>query len=342
MVKRKNNDDINWSNELTEELHKQTRNKFKRRKVITLGVDSIWAVDLLDLRRYAKVNKNYQYLLMIIDTFSKYGWVIPLRNKTAPTLAAAFERLFTQKFVPQKLWSDNGTEFYNQNVKNVLKIYNITLYSTFNKEKSCIVERWIRTFMNWMYKYFDTNNHTEYIKILPYLIEKYNNTKHRSIGCTPTEARKPENYQKVYDRLYPEEKNQNYQSALKKRKSAFKIGDKVRLSIEKNLFDKGYFRKWTEELYDIDSIKLTDPITYTVKTLHNEKVKGTFYKQQLQKSNQKIFRIEKVVGKPRIRNGIREVRVKWSGYGNEFNEWIPASEVIKSKVNTSTPSVSST
>ena len=62
-------DDIEWSNELTEELHKGARRKFKRRKVITHGVDSIWAADLLDLQRYAKTNKNYKYLLMVIDTF---------------------------------------------------------------------------------------------------------------------------------------------------------------------------------------------------------------------------------------------------------------------------------
>ena len=85
----------------------------------------------------------------------------------------------------------------------------------------------------------------------------------------------------------------------------------------------------------IDKIKLTEPITYTVKSLDNdEKIKGTFYKQQLQKSNQtEIFQIEKVIGKPRVRNGVREVQVKWSGYGNEFNSWVLENEIIHQKAN---------
>ena len=360
--KRKNNmmgsagrpegDKIKWSNELALELHKQTRKKFKRRKVITQCVDSIWAVDLLDLTRYATTNKNYKFLLMVIDTFSKYGWVIPLKNKTAQTVANAFDRLFLETKAPQKLWSDKGTEFYNRLVEQVLKRYHVSLYSTENEEKSCIVERWIRTIMRWMYIYFDTHRHTEYINILPALIERYNNTKHRSIGCTPIEARKPENYQKVYDSLYPSARararapplknnpKEDYKTVLKNsKKSAFQIGDQVRLSIIKNHFDKGYFRKWTEELFVIEKIKLTDPITYTVKSLNGEKIKGTFYKQQLQKSKQtEIFQIEKVIGKPRVRNGIREVRVKWSGYGNEFNSWVPENEFIHQKAHVETTS----
>ena len=223
---------------------------------------------------------------------------------------------------------DKGTEFYNNKVKQVLKAYDVKMYSTENEEKSCIAERFIQTFMRWLYMYFDTNRHTEYIKILPQLVKKYNTTKHRSIGCTPLEARQPDNYQKVYDHLYPVTKN-----AIQSRKVAFNIGDKVRLSVIKNKFDKGYFRRWTEELFVIDSVKLTDPITYTVKSLNGERIKGSFYKEQLQKSSQQSFHIEKVIGKPRIRNGIRQVKVKWSGYSNDYNQWIPETDVIKSNVN---------
>ena len=321
MVIPKNN--IVWSNKLSRELHKDVRRKFKRRKVITLAVDSIWAADLLDLKRYARTNKNYNYLLMVIDTFSKYGWIIPLRNKTGDTVAGAFQRLFAENGkAPSKLWTDKGTEFYNRQVDHVLKQHDVTLYSTYNEEKSCISERWIRTIMKWMYIYFDAHGHTIYIDILPELVTRYNTAKHRSIGCTPTEARKPENYQKVYDHLYPPNE------AVATRKATFKIGDKVRLSVVKNIFDKGYFRKWTEELFDIDGIRDTIPITYRVKALNGEKIKGSFYKQQLQKSKQTVFQIEKVIGKPRVRNGVREVRVKWSGYGNEYNQWIPETDVV--------------
>lgn len=319
---------IIWSNKLSRELHKDVRRKFKRRKVITLAVDSIWAADLLDLKRYAKVNKYYNYLLMVIDTFSKYGWIIPLRNKTGDTVAGAFQRLFAENgTAPSKLWTDRGTEFYNRQMNDVLKQHNVTLYSTFNEEKSCISERWIRTIMKWMYIYFDAHRHTVYIDILPELVDRYNTTRHRSIGCTPTEARKPENYQKVYDHLYPTNEAAAAASTVD-RKAVFKVGDQVRMCVIKNIFEKGYFRKWTEEIFEVNGIRDTIPITYTVKALNGEKIKGSFYKQQLQKSTQTVFSIEKVIGKPRVRKGVREVRVKWVGYGSEYNDWIPEKDVV--------------
>ena len=134
-------------------------------------------------------------------------------------------------------------------------------------------------------------------------------------------ARKPENYQKVYDNLYP---NDHY--AYDKPK--FHVGDKVRLSVVKNPFDKGYFRNWTQEMFEIESIKHTTPITYIVKDLSGSIIKGSFYTEQLQKTSQTMFYIEKVIGKPRIRNGIKEIRVKWMGYGNKFNQWIPQSDLV--------------
>ena len=101
----------------------------------------------------------------------------------------------------------------------------------------------------------------------------------------------------------------------------------------KEKFEKGYYANWTEQLYVIDQINLnTNPITYKVKAINWEGIKGTCYKQQLQKSNQTEFRIEKTIGKSRVRNGIRQIQVKWRGYGNEYNQWVPVTEVIKSKV----------
>ena len=325
MVKKSR--DIIWSNKLSRELHKDVTRKFRRRQVITPTVDSIWAADLLDVKRYAKTNKKYNYLLMVIDTFSKYGWIIPLKNKTGGVVATALKSIFTDNGrAPSKLWTDRGTEFYNRDVNAVLKHYAVTLYSTYNEEKSCISERWIRTIMKWLYIYFDTHSNTVYIDILPQLVTRYNTTKHRSIGCTPMDARKPENYQTVYDHLYPTKKKRVGNNTSNK--VTFNIGAKVRLSVIKNQFDKGYFRKWTEEQFEIDGIRKTNPITYTVKALNGEKIHGTFYKQQLQASKQTTFLIEKIIGKPRVRNGVREVRVKWRGYASAYNQWIPESDVV--------------
>ena len=79
-------------NLLAKELHKPVIKKFKKRKVYSNGIDDIWSADLVDMSSYSKQNKHYKYLLMVIDVFSKYGWIVPIKNKKGETVADAFKR----------------------------------------------------------------------------------------------------------------------------------------------------------------------------------------------------------------------------------------------------------
>ena len=147
---------------------------------------------------------------------------------------------------------------------------NIEIYSTENEEKSSVCERWNRTIKEKMYKRFTMQNNTVYIEILA----SYNNSKNRSIGMTPNEARKPQNYGKVYFNLYSD--------LTESQKPTFKIGDTVRISkYKRKTFDKGYTPNWTEEVFVISEIQPTDPITYKIKDLNGEEMKGTFYGEEL-------------------------------------------------------------
>ena len=114
---------------------------------------------------FSRSNKGYKYLLIVIDAFSKYGWIVPLKTKTGKEVALAFRKLFLANTAPSRLWTDKGTEFYNQQLKAVLEANNVPLYSTENEEKSSIVERWNRTTKNITWKYFAANN--TYIDVLP-------------------------------------------------------------------------------------------------------------------------------------------------------------------------------
>ena len=107
-------------------------------------------------------------------------------------VAQAFRKMFFAGH-PSRLWTDKGTEFYNQQLKAVLAVNNVTLNSTENEEKSSVVERWKRTMKNIMWKYFSANNTQKYIDVLPSMVEKYNNTCHRSIKLTPSDAHNPAN-----------------------------------------------------------------------------------------------------------------------------------------------------
>ena len=143
---KKNN--LNWSDELAEELHKPVTRKFKKRRVFVDGVDEIWAADLVDMTSFQKFNGGVKYLLTVIDVFSKYGWILPLKNKTGLSVANALKKIFKER-KPKKLWVDKGKEFYNKHVKDL-----VDLYSTENEEKSSVVERWNRTMKEKMFKYF--------------------------------------------------------------------------------------------------------------------------------------------------------------------------------------------
>ena len=296
---------------LAEELHKPVKRKFKKRRVLVNGIDKIWAADLVDMQAFSKFNHGIKYLLAVIDVFSKYGWLIPLKDKTGKSVASALKTISKEK-KPEKMWVDKGKEFYNKDVKELIE-----LYSTENEEKSSVVERWIRTMKENVWKYFTDNNTNVYIDILPDLVKDYNNTKHSSIKMTPVEASEKKNEFKVWKTLYPNRLD------ILDINPKFSVGDKVRISKKKELFEKGYTTSWTEEIFTITKIKRTSPITYKIADLNGEEIDGTFYEPELQKTSQKLFRIEKVIEK-----GKNKSLVKWKGYSNDFNSWVDNKDIV--------------
>ena len=311
---------IKWTNALADELHKSTRKNFPKRYVFVRNVDDIWGADLVDMKKLAKENDGYKYLLMIIDVFSKFGWVAPLKTKSGDSVKSALEKIFT-KNTPSKIWADKGTEFYNTKVKALLKKHNIEIYSTENEEKCSVVERWNRTIKTQLWKYFTANGTHKYIDIIQALIDRYNSTKHRSIGFTPTDARKSSNHQQVFKNLYSEK----VQRVLHK-KPKFKVGDKVRLAVQKDKFEKAYIINWSDKIYTIKEIKNTNPVTYIVEDDKGKTHKGAFYEQELQMNKVDYFRIDKILRYKTI-NGKRYALVKWMEYDEET--WEPVEEIKK-------------
>ena len=135
---------------------------------------------------------------------------------------------------------------------------------------------------------------------------------------TPEEASRKENEDRVYLNLYGEEISQ-------KSVPKFKVGDKVRISkYKRTIFDKGYTPNWTEEIFVIDKIQYTNPITYKIKDLNGENFIGTFYNQELSRAKQEVFRTENILKRDKKRG---KVLVKWNGYNNEFNSWIDLNDI---------------
>lgn len=258
---------------MANELHKSIKRKFKRRKVIVYGIDQVWASDLVDLQKYSKQNKHIKYLLVVIDVFSKFVFVKSLKTKTGLEVTNAFKEIIKER-KPEKIWSDKGSEYVNSTFKKFLKENDIELYHTENEEKSCIAERFIRTLKEKISKYFTAYNTTKYYDVLDQIVSEYNNTYHNTIKMTPIEGSKKENERDIYERVF--------QDDLCEKKPRYKVGDRVRLSRYKNKFEKGYERNWTREIFIIDKVLQTNPITYRLQDLKGEEIIGSFYENELQ------------------------------------------------------------
>ena len=132
--------------QLANELHKPIIKKFNKRKVHSLFKDNIWGVDLADMQLLSNFNKGFRFLLCVIDIFSKYAWVVPLKDKKGVSIVNAFQIILKESNrKPYKIWVDKGSEFYNNSFKKCLKDNDIEMYSTNNEGKSVIAERFIRT-----------------------------------------------------------------------------------------------------------------------------------------------------------------------------------------------------
>lgn len=165
-----------------------------------------------------------------------------------------------------------------------------------------------------MWKRFTAENTRNWVDMLDKLMYEYNSTVHSTIKMTPTQAltNKVASRTNVTIDVQPK----------------FKIGDRVRVSRIKGLFEKGYLPNWSEALYVVHEVRPTDPVTYVLKDLNDEIVVGGFYTEELQKSQQEVFRIEKVLERKKIK-GVEHGLVKWLGYNKKYNEWRPMSEIEK-------------
>lgn len=309
------------SSQLTYTLHKPVRKTFPTRPVVVHGIDELWQMDLVDLSKLSRFNKNYKYLLTAIDVFSKFAWVLPLKTKSASDMKRVFEDLFTRtRRRPKFIQTDAGTEFLNSAVQTILKQSNIKFYTTHSERKASVVERFNRTFKSLMFKYFTKQNGRNYIDILPELVNKYNNTYHRSIKMEPIEVSK-ENEPLVWINLYENRlKNKN--------KTKISIGDHVRISVERGPFKKSYLQGWSEEIFIVKNVIKSIPFVYKITDQAGEDIKGTFYQEELQKVTEpRTYRIEKVIRKKRNKDGNLLLLVKWSGYPEKFNSWITEADL---------------
>ena len=248
------------------------KKKFPRRHIIVHFPYQIFMGDLIEYQGndYKYANSGHKFILILIDVFTKKAYARPVKRKNKFDMALAMQSILDHlDHHPNTLITDEGLEFYNKNVEEVLDLYAIHHYSIKSKMKASVVERLIRTLKGRLEKYFIENKTKRWIDVLPQIIKNYNNTPHRTIGMTPNQVT-DDNADKVFKKMFPD-----LQLEAKPR---LKVGDIVRKLKEKTIFEKGYKQSWSNDLYRITKVRqAAGRVWYIISDLDGNRQSGIKY-----------------------------------------------------------------
>lgn len=310
-------------------LHKVTRKRFDRRKVLAPKPNVIASADLADMRKLGKQNSGFIYLLIFIDVFSRFLDIIPLKKKDGTSVMNALKILLSSPNFSNisRIFVDKGGEFYNTKVKSFCEERGIIIYSTHSYEiKATIAERVIQTIKRKLYKYMTAYNTKKYIDILPDIVNSYNNSPHSSLGQgqTPRMVHSMKSEEEISNQFY-----RMYKKGVPRKKSfisSLTVGDTVRISDKQKtaVFTRGFYPQNTEEIFKIRKIdKSQHPIGFYLKDLAEENIEGIFYKEELVPTFlPEVFPID-ILKKKTIR-GKTKYFVNFRGYPSKFNTWVDA------------------
>ena len=251
--------------------------KINRNKIISWGPNYLFEADLGHLPDLKWQTGNKPWFLVVIDTFTKFLWVEPLRSKQGIEVAQALNRIFEQQ-KPLLFRSDFGSEFYNSHVAEVMQKFDIHQYGARGIKKAAIAENAIKFLKNKIYKYMrsrSSGRHKgEYESALQDIVHGKNNSIHAAHKMKPKNV-SIYNADIVFKRLYP-----GYNKLAKK--IFFAAGDKVRLSKLRSPFTKGYRQTYTDEVFEVNQVIGTRvPPVYKLQNSDNEVIAGTFYAEEL-------------------------------------------------------------
>jgi transposase InsO family protein len=350
--------------------HKRVKHNFPGNPIIAHFTDDQWDSDLMFLPDLAKFNDGFKIALVCVDVVSRYAWVEPMKTKhgeaTTQAMKAILKRSAPRK--PTRLHTDKGKEFFNSNFKELMREKGIVHFATeTDRSKAAIAERFNRTLKEKIYKFLDSNpSNNRYLDVLQDLVDSYNDTVHSSIKMKPSEVNGQNEATALWNLYHeywvdekdcekrddagncidrPSEGNPKFQYKgtrdhtnvrNKNVRNLLKIGDTVRLAGKKHPFNKSYKGLWTEELFSISKIHKRHPyFVYEVQEADGDPLDGMFYREELQKVKppkaSDYWQVEKIIRKRKKKNGETEYLVKWFGYAEKYNSWVPESHMKSTK-----------
>ena len=316
----------------THNIHITPKNHFPTEHIICDYLDEQWQCDLIQFTSLYNQNRPFNYVLTIIDCFSRFCWTRLLKTKKATEVAEKFQDVIdTDKRVCDQLFSDQGTEFRGLAFQEMLKKNKISHFLAYGPHHASICERMNRTIKNKLYKYFSENATTRYVDVLADITQSINNSVNRTLKRTPASIN-INNQSSVYEEVYLPMVNKAAQQALV---PSFAIGDLVRISSLRTPFRKGYLEAWTQEIFIVWNVIPSHPMRFRLKDLKQEIIKGSFYQEELQKVNLSDpeavkYTIDKVLSYKKI-NGVNYAKIRWYQIPPKFDSFVKKSDLKQYK-----------
>ena len=283
----------------------KVKKNFVRRQINRMYPNESWSADLVDLSALSVFNNGVNFLLSVVDFFSLYAFVRPMKQKTKKNMLEAFDSIFDEaQSTCVNLHTDDGLEFVS--LKEMYEENEINRYSTTTIKKAAICERFQKELETKIFKYMTANNTKKYIDILPKIVYAYNHTPSRALfGRTPVEAYKDKKVIKFIQKNY-DEKRSKFNEKWQKKKPKFTKNQKVRVALKYRLFHRGYEPNFEDEIRTVEKVLDTYPKTYKISGKRK-----IFYESQItpviaetENNNKKSYFIEKTrsVGGKTLRN----------------------------------------
>lgn len=258
------------------ELYKKRIYKFERRVFIQRGLGDTLVIDLMEQPKHTHINSNYKYILICVESFSRKLYTRPLKNKRADTVAQQLEDIFRFSGIPNKIFSDEGSEFKGAS-RELFEKHNIIHYHTYTGVKASLAEISIRSLRRILTNMMFKSNTNRWVDFLEDATLMYNNRKHRGLKSlfTPNDVNS-ENEEFIMKTFYLPRQNRVCKNPK------FKVGDFVRLSIKRKMFQKDSVQSFTYQVYKVArQYELRYPCTYNIMTSDKRPILGVIYEPEM-------------------------------------------------------------
>jgi hypothetical protein len=261
---------------------KKPNTKFKRARTFVYSIGHQFQADLMDLQKFAHLNRGYNYLLIVVDAFSRLTLARPLKRKTGPQVANALRDVFSElkkKFLLSErvlLATDLGTEFWNSHTKEVFQEFNISHFSLRAPLKCSFAENAGKILLDRVYKHMHHSGENKWIDRLDDFVNAKNSRKSRTLGDIAPKDVTFHNQGIVYQHIYKKDKPEKSPTVLN-------VGQKVQLTLDRLPFHKSFYGYFSQKVYVIKHrISYNGIYRYTLIDSDDDvEISGTYYYDEL-------------------------------------------------------------